>query len=550
MLLFIYLLFIYQAVARTTIPHEGSLTFTIDGLQEAAYDHNVARLERLLNPVCDDMPPECATRCFPCVFWRSPRLDEEPCAEIRARHKDNEKWCDHQCQPFEGCDDRFVDAFDTTGTTALHWAAAGCNDRMVLLLLNAGADVNLTNEKADFSHNVTNGLGAMAPLAAAAMHGCSGPHEPPVVERLLKAGAHVNAQSYSLGNSALLQATTGDAIARKGHSHVMEVLLRAGANPDIANHAGTTPLMAAARYGKTDQVAMLLAANATVDARKSVNDMTALMYAGVAGSTDVVQLLLDAGADAALRWGTELEPPGVSAALLAQQSSTSARHIRVAKVLAAAERKALGVSDLNPYNLVELGGHGVFLESRDATLLQMQLIEYVKTANSAGLGKADLRSVFAYVAALTAAPDKTDKHASVGSREEYMTSDRNMRSDELHKQHDIDTNRKLDLLEFRQILMGDAFAQLLVTAGFENDMVHARKILERGSLTNAGLSPDREPRRQRAAHKRKRNGGVALATSMDDEEEPELVPRGWQNTWWVGLSITLGALLMVLLGRR
>ena len=73
------------------------------------------------------------------------------------------------------------------------------------------------------------------------------------VERLLAAGASPDAGVGQHGAApALMQA------AKKGHTHVLEALLRAGATLGARDSGGSTALMWAARFGKPNCVAALL----------------------------------------------------------------------------------------------------------------------------------------------------------------------------------------------------------------------------------------------------------------------------------------------------
>ncbi len=112
-----------------------------------------------------------------------------------------------------------------------------------------------------------------------------------------------------------------------GHVEVVDVLLRAGADPDGYDHNDTPPLVGAAAYGHVKVVEQLLAAGATVDAgtgftaleeavvhghetvvarllegganvdRRDVDGGTALMLAATAGRLPIVRTLVEAGAD-------------------------------------------------------------------------------------------------------------------------------------------------------------------------------------------------------------------------------------------------------------
>ncbi len=133
-----------------------------------------------------------------------------------------------------------VNAPQTDGATALHWAAYLEDADTTALLIRAGAKVDTPN-----NYGVT-------PLSLAA------------------------------GN---------------GNAAVINQLLKGGADPNGAVRAGETPLMLAARTGNADAVNLLLTAGAKVDAKETWNGQTALMWAAAAGHGPVVQTLLEHGAD-------------------------------------------------------------------------------------------------------------------------------------------------------------------------------------------------------------------------------------------------------------
>lgn len=131
-------------------------------------------------------------------------------------------------------------AAQADGATALHWAAHWDDLKMADLLIRAGANVSAAND-----------LG-VTPLSLACMNG-----------------------------SAVM----------------VEKLLAAGANANTATTNGETPLMTCARVGSADAVQALLAHGAKVNAKESLRDQTALMWAVSQRHPEVVRVLLAHGAD-------------------------------------------------------------------------------------------------------------------------------------------------------------------------------------------------------------------------------------------------------------
>jgi ankyrin repeat protein len=139
-----------------------------------------------------------------------------------------------------------VNAPQTDGATALHWAVQRDDAEMTEILLRAGANAKVKNR-----------IG-ISPLYMAALYG-----NPAIIEQLVKAGADVQ---------------------EKGGS-------------------GETTLMLAARNGNPQAIKILLAAGADVNARETVRGTTALMWAVEQHHPAAVKALLEGGADFNLRSG-------------------------------------------------------------------------------------------------------------------------------------------------------------------------------------------------------------------------------------------------------
>jgi ankyrin repeat protein len=152
-----------------------------------------------------------------------------------------------------------VNAPQSDGTTALHWAAHWNDAETVSLLLKAGANPRATN----------------------------------------RFGASPLSESAALGNAALV-----------------EMLLKAGASPKALTTAdGETILMTAARAGNEQAVKLLLDGGADVNAKEAFKGQTALMWAAAERHAGVVKLLLDHGADwRVLSTSHETKMPKLSAA--------------------------------------------------------------------------------------------------------------------------------------------------------------------------------------------------------------------------------------------
>lgn len=84
--------------------------------------------------------------------------------------------------------------------------------------------------------------------------------------------------------------------AQKGHSEVTEILLNAGANPNLTDFKNQTPLMWAASKNKPKIIKLLLEAKADTEIKESKLGQTALMIATIKKHNECVKLLLKGGA--------------------------------------------------------------------------------------------------------------------------------------------------------------------------------------------------------------------------------------------------------------
>ena len=107
---------------------------------------------------------------------------------------------------------------------------------------------------------------------------------------LIRAGADVNlANDY--GVTPLSLACT------KGNAALVRMLLDAAANPNAARTTGETPLMTCARTGNAEAVKLLLDRGADVNAQETHRGQTALMWAVAQKHPEAAAVLMARGAD-------------------------------------------------------------------------------------------------------------------------------------------------------------------------------------------------------------------------------------------------------------
>ncbi|CAE7447418.1 Ank2 [Symbiodinium sp. CCMP2456] len=170
-----------------------------------------------------------------------------------------------------------IDAVDALGRTALHHAFLKPQDvesmDMARLLIERTADVNKTLD-AD----------GCAPL-----HWMSQAGRSDRVPFLMEAKADLNLKNCRAETSLHLA-------SRSGHHEVVKQLLEHGAEADLADARGRTPLLSAAEVGHPEAVSLLLAYRADVG-WADADSFTPLLEAACRGNLECARLLIQAGAD-------------------------------------------------------------------------------------------------------------------------------------------------------------------------------------------------------------------------------------------------------------
>ena len=169
---------------------------------------------------------------------------------------------------------RDVNVTNKNNRTALLLACKEGNKDIINLLLNAGADPNIIDAN-----------GATC-IHYAVVEGCS----KDVLEIIVNHGADVNATDKNHVTALMLACV-------KGNKDVINVLLNAGADPNIADGKGATCIYHAVGEGcSKDVLETIVNHGADVNAKNKFN-RTALLIACVKGNKDAINILLNAGAD-------------------------------------------------------------------------------------------------------------------------------------------------------------------------------------------------------------------------------------------------------------
>ena len=169
----------------------------------------------------------------------------------------------------------------TTDTVSLPHTDIDQESTILMAAQTAVLETQVTHYNGNPDEQDNNGMTALC-------HASQGGHSK-VVEILLKGGADPNIQMAD-GATALIFAS------RDGHSEVAQILLKEGADPNIQEEDGWTTMMYACQNGHFEMVQILLKGGADPNIQQEVG-ATALMFASQNGHSEVVQILLKGGAD-------------------------------------------------------------------------------------------------------------------------------------------------------------------------------------------------------------------------------------------------------------
>lgn len=121
---------------------------------------------------------------------------------------------------------------------------------------------------------------------------------------LISAGANVRAATRLGGYTPLFMAS------ERGRASVIDVLLKAGADPKATAMGGFTPLMSAAMSGSQESIRLLLDRGADPNARESEHEQSPLSFAASFNRPDAIEVLLKHGANPNV--ATKTLPPAAS----------------------------------------------------------------------------------------------------------------------------------------------------------------------------------------------------------------------------------------------
>ena len=172
-----------------------------------------------------------------------------------------------------------LEAFDTDGKTAVHYAAiSGITEIVRLLIEDHGANINKTTK-----------------LGWTPLHYAAHSWHPRIVELLATSGANCKAvTSKEDGARTAIHLV----LLRPGRTRCISRLIAHGLCIEQPDGAGNTPLHWAAQYGEPDSVKWLISKKANLESRTSDSSrMTPLHTVARIGRLEIAKILLDAGAN-------------------------------------------------------------------------------------------------------------------------------------------------------------------------------------------------------------------------------------------------------------
>lgn len=252
-----------------------------------------------------------------------------------------------------------VNARVEKGATALSSAACFGHEKIVRALIDAGADVN-----------VTDGFG-QSPLMLAARKSQPGAElaHLGVVNALIAAGANVNARD-SDGSTALML----DGVLCRWSTHITIALVKAGVNVDARSYRGETALLGALRLGVPGLASLLMQLGADINL-PCHRGWNALMYVVKKAMWNGPAPLINAAADVHARnnrgqtalfiAGIFRREAAVAALVQGGAEVDAVDHRGVTPLMAAAEGGSLGTAAA----LVQAGASVQAVDKTGATVL-------------------------------------------------------------------------------------------------------------------------------------------------------------------------------------
>jgi ankyrin repeat protein len=180
---------------------------------------------------------------------------------------------------------RLIPGLCLTLLTSVIMTAAAIDAPLANAVMNGDRDAvrSLLKQKANV--NAAQGDGMTA------LHWAAFRDDLEVAQLLVQNGANAKAVTRNGSLTPMFMA------AKNGNPRMIDLLLKAGADANIADVNGTTVLMIAATSGNPEAIQALLKNGASVNAQEKQNGQTALMFAAWENRGAAIRALASAGAD-------------------------------------------------------------------------------------------------------------------------------------------------------------------------------------------------------------------------------------------------------------
>lgn len=193
-----------------------------------------------------------------------------------------------------------INSQNENGDTPLMLSVYESDLEAVKQLLEQGADVQIENNSGE-----------------TVLFSAANQDDMKILRAVIDTGIDLNHQENYYKQTALFTP------AEVGHTAALRLLLKAGANPNIKDKGGFTPLQWAAQEKQLNAMKTLISFGADVN-NKSKKGITPLMSASIAGFYKGVELLLSAGADIYIQ-----DKKGNTAITFSEEN----KHSKIVKVL-------------------------------------------------------------------------------------------------------------------------------------------------------------------------------------------------------------------------
>jgi ankyrin repeat protein len=210
------------------------------------------------------------------------------------------------------------------------------------------ADAAMRGDKAAIKTLLEKGANVNAAQSdgATAVHWAVDRGDIEMLRMLTAAGANVKVANRNGSTPLWLAATTGDAA-------IIRALLDGGADANEALPLGRTPLMLASRTGAVEAMRVLIDRGANLNAKDTERGTTPLMWAADQGHAAAVKLLIERGADLNARSAAAARGRGPA---LGKSSDPRTSVRRQVDAIIAAEKELPDLSDLNAAGAAAGGG--------------------------------------------------------------------------------------------------------------------------------------------------------------------------------------------------